>query len=125
MSVQNLDSYIWNNIASFLNPFEQCKIVSLCHYLHELNNENTVSIPQHDFDNDIKYWKDNFKCFAEFGFADINVKDKITILNIDNGLFDTINKEKLLYLLYFLKYHLKIAILYQPKVEEILDEDID
>eukprot|EP00483_Globobulimina_turgida_P005309 UN05319 len=118
ISVQDIDPSIWSNVASFLHPFEQCRMLVLCRYLQQL------TVPQHNFVNDIQCWQDNFQSFAEFGFADINVKDKITTLSIDNGLFQTLTNKQCFYLLYFLKYHSKIAILYQPKVEEVLNEEI-
>lgn len=125
LSVKDIGPSEWNNIISCLYPYEQCKILCLCKYLNKLNVDGLIKIPAHNFENDLKCWKDNFNPYQEFGFADINVKDKLTTLSLNNGIFDTITNEQRLKLLYFLKYHSKIATLYQPKVEEILEDDID
>lgn len=120
-----LAASVWENISAFLYPYEQSKILSLNKYINKLNEDGSIKIPQHNFQNDLNFWKEHFNPYQEFGFADINVKDKLTTLSLNNGVFDTITNEERLYLLYFLKYHTKIAPLYQPIVEERLDEDIE
>ena len=109
VTIEDIVGSVWENITSFLYPFEQCKILSLCKHLNTLNVNGSIRIPQHNFQHDLNFWKEHFNPYQEFGFADINVKDKITTLSLNNGVFDNINFEERLYLLYFLKYHTKIV----------------
>ena len=83
-----LAASVWENISSFLYPYEQCKILSLNKYINKLNEDGTIKIPQHNFQNDLNFWKEHFNPYQEFGFADINVKDKLTTLSLNNGVFD-------------------------------------
>ena len=121
MSACSLEPGVWNNILSFLYPFEQCKISQLCKSI----KKGIIAVPQHIFEHDLVFWRDNLKQFAEFGFTNINIKDKITILNIDNGAFGALTNEQKRMLMYYLKYHSNLASLYQPIVEKILAAEID
>eukprot|EP01083_Nonionella_stella_P165743 552274_1 len=125
IQVQDIEPSVWNTVASFLYPYEQCKILTLCVYFKSLTAKGLMQIPQHNFAQDLAYWKDNFHPYSEFGFADINVKDKLTILTLDNGTFGGIEPEQRLQLLYYLKYHSTLASIYQDRVEELLNNDLD
>lgn len=123
-----LGTQTWDNVLSFLLPFEQTKILQLSSKLSQLllnNAYEDFTIPRHDFHQDMKYWKTNFSDYCTFGFSNMNVKQKLTTLNLSNDCFNMLNDEQKAQLMYYLLYKQILAEKYLPMIDEILESSFE